>query len=134
MFDQVFTDWERAAEATRQMQQEMFKHWTQPWLSALSSIGTGSEVRALQKRWLEFAIHALNRQRDSMNATYQSGIQLLEHALHASEITTPEDYRRIVEEFWRQMMESFGKQSEAQLHEFQEWTEKSFEIFHKSPS
>jgi hypothetical protein len=134
MFDQMFTDWERAAEASRHMQQEMFKHWTQPWLSAVSNAGAGSESREFQKRWLEFAIDMLTRQRESINVTYQSGVQLLEHALHASEINSPEDYRRIVEEFWRQMMDSFRKQSEAQLHDFQKWAEKSVEMFQKAPA
>jgi hypothetical protein len=134
MFDQMFTDWERAAEASRHMQQEMFKHCTQPWLFAVSNAGAGSEKnRELQKRWLEFAIDVLNRQRESINATYQSGIQLLEHALRANEINSPEDYRRIVEEFWRQMMDSFRKQSESQFHDFQKWAEKSVEMFQKAP-
>ena len=130
MFDQVFTDWERSAEAARDMQHEMFKHWMQPWLSAVSNVGTGAESRDFQKRWMEFAIRALNRQRDSINVTYKSGIQILEHAVHASETTPTEDYRRVAEESWHKMMESFGKQSEAQLHDFQEWTDKSLETLH----
>src|SRR5215469_5006113 len=98
MFDQLLKDWETAAEASRQMQREIFNHWTQPWLSAASNAGVGAESRAFQKQWVEFAIDMLNRQRESMNATYQSGVQFLQHALRSTEISSPEDYRRAVEE------------------------------------
>lgn len=132
MFDQLFTDWERAAEASRQMQQEMFKHWTQPWLSAISNARLGADSRAFQKRSIEFAIDMLNRQRESIDGSYQSGVQFLEHALRAAEMTSSEDYRRIVEDVWRQMMENFKNQSEAQLREFQKWAERSFEMAQKA--
>ncbi len=131
MFDQLFTDWERAAEASRQMQQEMFRHWTQPWMSALSNAGTGAESRVLQKRWMEFVIDMLNRQRESIDATYQSGVRLLEHVLRTSQATSPEDYRQLTEELWRQMMDSFKTQSEAQLREFQKWAEEFFDMAQK---
>jgi predicted ATPase len=132
MFDQLFTDWERAAEASRQMQQEMFKHWTQPWLSAVSNARVGANSRAFQKRWMEFAVEMLNRQRESIDTSYQSAVQVLEHALRAAEITSSEDYRRIVEDLWRQMMENFKNHSEAQLRDFQKWAERSFEMAQKA--
>lgn len=132
MFDQLLKDWEKAAEASRQMQQEIFTHWTQPWMSAMSNAGIGTESRASQKQWMEFAIDMLNRQRESMDATYQSGVQFLQHAMRSTEVTSPEDYRRTVEELWRQMMESFKKQSETQMRDFQNWAEKSFEMAKKT--
>jgi hypothetical protein len=134
MFDQMFTDWERAAEASRQMQQEMFTQWTQPLLSAMSNAGIGAEGRALQKRWMEFMVDTLNRQRESIDATYQAGVELIEHALRSSETTSPEDYHQITEDLWRRMMDSYKNQSEAQVREFQKWAEKFLEMAQKKPS
>ena len=128
MFDQMFTDWERAAETSRQLQQDFFKHWTQPWLSTTSNGGVVGEGLALQKRWMEFAIEALNRQRESIDTTYQSAVRLLEATVRAAQVTSPEEYRRIFEECWSQMMENFRKQSEVQMRSFRNWTEKTLEI------
>jgi len=132
MFDQVFRDWERACEASRQMQQEMFKHWTQPWVSALSNAGGGAEGRAFQKRWMELTIEMLNKQRESLDSAYSSGIQTIEQAFRASEAKSVDEYRRIIEDLWRQMFETFKNQSEAQLRDLQKWAEKSLEFAHKA--
>ena len=80
---------------------------------------------------MEFVIDMLNRQRESIDAMYQSGVQLLEHALRTGETTSPEEYRRITEELWRKMMDSFKTQSEAQLREFQKWAETFFDTGQK---
>lgn len=131
MFDQMFEDFYKASESSLQMQQEIFKHWTQQWLSAQPD-GREGEFRTFQKRWGEFTVEILNKHRESIETTYKAGIQLIEQAFRTSEAKSPEDYRRIVEDLWRQLLQTFRNQSETQLRDFQKWAEKSFEMAQKA--
>ena len=98
--------------------------------------GAGTDRAEVQKRWLEFASDTLNKQRALLDSLYRSGIELIEHAFRVTEAKSPEDYRRLVEELWRKLSDSFKAQSEAQLREFQDATAKWLERAQvgKSPS
>ena len=134
MFDQLFEDICKASESSLQMQQEMFKHWTERWfLGPLNGVeGSAEWRRTFQKRWSEFTIEMLNKHRESIESTYRTGIQLIEQAFRASEAKSPEDYRRTAEDLWRQLLQTFRNQSEAQLRHFEKWAEKSFEMSQKA--
>jgi hypothetical protein len=133
MFDQVFESFRKASESSLQMQQDMFKQWSQQWLSGAPSGGASTEWGgAFQKRWLELVVDALSKQRESLDAMYRSGIQVLEQTLRLSEIKSPEDYRRVAEDVLRKSYETFKDQSEAQFREFQKMVEKSFDMAHKA--
>jgi hypothetical protein len=132
--DQMFESFRRASLSSLQVQQEMFKQWTQqmpttPW----NATGISTEwMQTLQKRWLEFTTESLNRHRESLDSMYRSIIQLVEQASRLSEAKTPEDYRRTTDELRHKMFETFKDQSEAQLREFQKGAEKWFEVLPKA--
>ena len=133
MFDQVFESFRKASESSLQMQQDMFKQWSQQWLSAAPTGGASAEWGgAFQKRWSELALDVLNKQRESLDTMYRSGIQVLEQTLRLSESKSPEDYRRVAEDVLRKLYETFKDQSEAQFREFQKMAEKSFDMAHKA--
>ena len=134
MFDQMFESFRRASETSLQMQQEMFKQWSQPWFAAPPNpVGASAEWGGtFQKRWFELAIEILNKQRESLDATYRAGIQVLEKTLRVSEVKSAEDYRHAVEDVLKKMYENFKSQAETQLREFQKLAEKSFEIVQKA--
>jgi hypothetical protein len=116
------------------MQQEMFKQWSQQWPSnPLSAGGVSVDwIPKLQKRWFEFTTESLNRQREMLDSTYKSLIQVIEQAARLSESKTPEDYRRTTEELRHKMLETFKEQSDAQLREFQKSAEKWFDVLPKA--
>ncbi len=134
MFDQMFDSFRKASESSLQMQQEMFKQWAPQWPSMpLNAAGASAEwTRTLQKRWIEFMTDALNNQRESIDAMYKSGIQVIEQGFRLSEAKSPDDYRRMVEELWRKMFEISKNQSETQLREFQKGVEKWLEMLPKA--
>lgn len=134
MFDQLFEGFRKASESSLQMQQDMLRQWTQQWGSTQPSMaGVPSEFgRSFQKRWLELILDGLNRHREALDATYKSGIQMIEQALRASEAKSTDDYRRTVEELWRKLFDNFRDQSEAQIREFRTWAEKSLEMVQKA--
>jgi hypothetical protein len=134
VFDQMFDSFRKASESSLHMQQEMFKQWAPQWPSMpLNAAGASAEwTRTLQKRWIEFMTDALNNQRESVDAMYKSGIQVIEQAFRLSEAKSPDDYRRMVEELWRKMFEISKNQSETQLREFQKGAEKWLEMLPKT--
>jgi hypothetical protein len=135
MLDQLLDSVRKATESSFQIQQDMLKHWSQQWLLAPSAAAGASTEwgRAFQKRWFEFAIEMMNKHRESLDATYKMGIEVLEQTLHATEAKSPEEQRRIAEELWRKVLDTVKAQNETQFQDFQKWTERSFEFAQGAP-
>jgi len=133
MLDQVFDSLRTASESSVQMQQEMFKQWTRQWSGApVNAAGVSAEwVQKFQKGWIEFATDSLNKHRKSLDSVYSAGIGAIEQTFRLSEAKTPEDYRRLTEELWRKLYDTFKDQSETQLRDFQKSVEKLFELVPK---
>lgn len=128
MVDQLFDNFRKASESSLQMQQELFKQWAQQWGSGAPQAGASSDVgRTVQKRWVELGVELLNKHRESLDATYRSGIQIIEQSFGASEAKSPDDYRHLTEELWRKLFETYKSQTEAQFNAFQHWSAKSAE-------
>ena len=134
MLDQMMDGFRKATESSLQIQQEIFKQWTQQWMSGPPNIaGASTEwTRTVQKRWMELIIEMLNKHRASLDAAYASGIQAIEQTFRISEAKSSDDYRRIVEEIWRKLFETLKSQSEIQFRDFQRWSEQSFDIAQKA--
>ena len=128
MFDQLFETFRKASESSLQAQQDLFKQWLQQWpTTPLNPSGVPTDWGDMQKRWLEATTETLNKQRALVDSTYRSGIDLIQHAFKVAEARSPEDYRRLVEELWRKLSDTFKAQSESQFREIQTATEKWLE-------
>ena len=130
MFDLLFESFRKASESSMQMPLDMYKSWTQQLLASQPN-ATGASVewtRSFQKRWTEFAIESLNKHRESLDSVYRSGIQLIEQTFRVSEAKSSEDYKRIVEDLWRKLLDVVKEQSETQVRDFQTWASKTIEI------
>jgi len=128
--DQMFETFRKASVSSLQMQQELFKQWTQQWPSMpMNMAGVPADwVQKFQKRWFEFTTESLNRQREMLDSMYKSMIQVVEQASRLSESKTPEDYRRTSDELRTKMFDSFKENSDAQFREFQKSAEKWFDV------
>lgn len=129
MFDQLFETFRKASETSLQMQQDMFKNWTQQWIATRpQASGLATEWgQAFQKRFMALAIDILNKHRETLDSNYRTGIQVIEQAFHTAEAKSAEDYRRMIEDLWRKLFEAFKEQSETNFRDFRTLTEKSFE-------
>jgi hypothetical protein len=128
MFDQLIESFRTATESSLQMQQDMFKQWTQQWRSAQPNAGATSDWgRAFDKRWLQFTVDALNKHRESLDTAYKSGIQVIEQSFRVADAKSTDDYKRMVEELWHKLFDTFKTQAESQFRDFQVLAEKSFE-------
>ena len=130
MIDQMFDSFRRAAECSMQMQQDMLRSWTQQLLQTnpATAVASTDWGRSFQRRWLEFTRESLDRQRETIDSTYRKGIEVIEQTLSTAESASPEEQRRLAEDVWRKLFDTIRNQNESQFHEFQKWTEKSFEI------
>jgi hypothetical protein len=129
MDNQLFDSFRKASESSLQMQQEMLKHWTDGWAASAPPSPTPSSEASqkLQKRWLALGIELLNKHRASLDGTYAAGIQLIEQSFGAAEAKSPEEYRRLTEDLWRKLFDTYKSQSEAQFDAFKNWSTKSAE-------
>ena len=126
MFDQLIDGVRKASESSLQMQQEMFKQWTRLFAGTPIEPGApGDWGRTSQKRWVDLGVEILNRHRETLDATYKAGIQIIEQTFHVSEAKTADDYRRMVEDLWRKLFDLQKSQSESQFRDFQTFYEKS---------
>jgi hypothetical protein len=134
MLDQIFELSRKAAESSLQMQQAMFKHWTQdsPSMSPTSAGVSADWGGSMRKRWVELMMETLNKQRESLDLAYRTVIQTMEQALRISEAKSSEECVRVVEDVWRKLFEAVKGQSEAQFRDLQTWTERSFETARKA--
>jgi hypothetical protein len=126
MFDLLLESFRKASESSMQVPMDMLKNLTQQLPGASGASMEWS--KSFQKRWAEFAIESLHKHRESLDSTYRSGIQLIEQTFRVSEVKSPNDYQRLVEELWRKLLDVFKQQSESQVRELQSWAAKSFEM------
>jgi hypothetical protein len=125
MFSQFFENFRKASESSLLGQQQLFKQWLQQWPSApTASAGTPDWPNSVYKDWLEAVTEALNRHRELLDATYRNAIQAIEQTARISDAKSIEDYRRVFEDAWRQSLDTFKTQAEAQVHELQKLAER----------
>jgi predicted RNase H-like HicB family nuclease len=130
MIDMMFEAFRKASESTVQMPLEVYRGWTQQMLSA-HPMSTGASfewTRTLQKRWSELFLETLHKHRESLDAAYRSGIQLIEQTFRVSDAKSSEEVRRMSEELWRKLLDVLKQQSESQVRDFQNWAARSIDI------
>jgi hypothetical protein len=135
MFDQLFEGVRKASESTLQAQQDMFKQWVSQIPSAPLSAAriSGDWNAAFQKRFIEMITEALTKHREFLDTAYRSGIDVMQHCLRVSDAKSPEEFRKLTEELWRKLSETFKEQSEAGYHELQRTADRWLELAKQVP-
>ena len=103
MFAQLLESFRKVSESSLNAGQEMFKQWVQQAQpQSVGPAGTPQEwPAAFQKRWAESAAEALNKHRELVDATYKSGIEVIEQTFRVGEARSLGENRRLMEELWR---------------------------------
>ena len=81
MLDQLFELSRKAAESSLQVQQAMFKFWTQDVISTSADGISADFAGTMRKRWVDLTLDALHKHRESLDSTYEVGIQAMEQGL-----------------------------------------------------
>jgi hypothetical protein len=147
MFDQILDTYRRAAESTMQLQQSMFRNWTQqlmpqmfgpqmfgPQMFGLSNPGAAfiEQAQSAQKKWSEAATGMLNKHRKVLDEQYRAGIKTIEDAFRVGEAKDPEHFRKLTEELWKHSFEALKTVTEEQTREFQAAMQKWMELMSQS--
>lgn len=134
MFDQFIDSFRRASESSLLGQQQLFKQWLQQYTPAppLAQNAPADWVNSLYRRWSDALGETLGRQRELLDSSCRTGLQIFEQGLRVSEIRSADDYRRLVDETWRKLSDTFKDQAEAHLREFQRASEKWFNAVPKA--
>jgi hypothetical protein len=129
MDDQLFDSFRNASESSLQMQREMLKLWAERWTGRVSQApGTPNDANHdVQKRWVALGIELIDEHCRSLDSTCAAGVQLIAQSFRTSEAKSSEEYRRLTEELWRKLFDTYKSQTEAQLDAFESWSTKSAE-------
>ena len=139
MYDQVLDNFRKATESTMQLQQEMFKNWTQQWIqmpgmpgmTANPAVGLAEQVRSLQKQCTNAVSDMLNKHRETLDTQYRAGIRTIDDAFRLGDAKDPDQFRRLAEELWKQSFDCLKTIVESQMRDFQGAAEKWFEVVSK---
>ena len=127
IFEDVFQNIRKAAEANLKLQQEAFQQWTSLWPGAPTSQPAWVEkVQKFQKQWCDTVSNLAAKHREVLDQQYQASVESLDAALKVTESTNPEEFRRRSEQFCRKAVDCMKEISETQVKEFQDsaaqWT------------
>lgn len=146
MVDQVLETFRKATESTMQLQQEMFRQWTQqmgtvpgfvekvaapvskgsstaakaPTLPTLGQmVHTPEQLVAYQKQLAESVSELLKKHRKTLDAQYEAGAKIIEEAFKVGQAKSPEEFRRLTEALWKQSFDCLKSVAEDQVRESQ---------------
>ena len=135
VYEKVFDNVRKAAEANLKMQQEVFRQWTTLWpgMPTPQSVWV-DKVRDFQRQWGSAISDLARKHRDTFDRQYQAALESLEEALRVGESGNPEEFRRRTEQFCRKTLDCMREASEAQMKEFQDAMSKLSELVTKTGS
>jgi hypothetical protein len=132
MFDQAFAGFQKAAESTLHMQQDLFRQWAKFWpgFPKPPAEMTGG-VQAFQKEWTRILTELTRKFQESWDTQYKAGLQLLTDAFKVAETKDPEELRKKTEELWNKTFACFKELAQAQVNDFQAASAKWIEMLTK---
>ena len=135
VYQDVFENMRKAAEANVKMQQDMFQQWMTMWpgMPSPQSIWI-DKMRDFQRQWTNTISDLARKHRDTVDRQYQAALESLEDALRLSESTNPEEFRQRTEQLCRKTLDCMREVSEAQMKEFQDAMNKWSELVTKAGS
>jgi hypothetical protein len=115
------------------MQQDVFNKWVGLWASPTAFPSAfGEQAIQVQKKWGAFVGEVLERQRQTIEAQFRTGLENIEMAFKAGQAKSVEEMRGMSIELWRKCFDSVRQASEAQMRDFQAAMEKWVELSTKA--
>ena len=118
MFEPVFESLRKATDATVKMQQELFNKWT-AMFPALPMVPAAYEPLKFQKRCLEVIAELTQKQRESLEAQFNTGVKTIEEAFRLCEAKDPAELRVKTVELRQKAFDSLRQIYDAQARDFQ---------------
>jgi hypothetical protein len=133
VFEEIFQNIRKAAEANLKMQQEVLSQWSVLWPGMpIPQSAWMNQLQGFRKQWLETVSGLARKHREVIDRQYEAAIESLDAALHMSDASTPEELRRRTEHLCRKTLDCVREVTETQIHEFQDAVTKWTDLFAKS--
>jgi hypothetical protein len=133
LFEDVFDNLRKSAEANLEMQQELFRQWGSQW-PGLPQPQTAWVERAqkLQKDWAKTVKEVLTKHREVLDEQYQLALDSLEEAFRVGQSTDPQEFAKRCETLCRKSLEVLRDAAELQAKETQDAFTKWVDLVTKS--
>jgi hypothetical protein len=121
LFEEVFDNLRKTAEANLEMQQELFRKWTANWTGFPQPQNAWVErAQRLQKDWAKTVKEVLVKHREVLDEQYRLALDSLEEAFRVVQSTDPQEFAKRCEVLCRKTIEVMRDTTELQAKEIQE--------------
>lgn len=121
LFEDVFQNIRKVAEANLKLQQEAFQQWATMWPGAPASQPAWVErAQKFQKDWSDTVSELAAKHREVLDQQYKASVESLDAALKVTEATNPEEYRRRSEQLCRKTIDCMKDITDSQVAAFQD--------------
>jgi hypothetical protein len=135
LFEEVFENVQKAAQANFEMQQEMFRKWSAGWPGVPQPQSPWLEkTKQFQKDWAKTIKQLLEKHRDVFDEQYQLAVDSLDEAFRVAQSSDPQEYAKRCEVLCRKTLDVWRETSELQAKELQAALNKWLELATKSAS
>jgi hypothetical protein len=130
LFEEVFQNIRKAAEANLSMQQELFSQWATLWpgIPAPHSAWVG-QLQTFRTKFTDAVSAMARRHRDVIDRQYNAAMESLDAALCVTDANTPEEFRRRSEQLCRKSIDCIRTVAESQVEEMQDALTKLTTLF-----
>ena len=135
LFEEVFDNVQKTAQANIEMQQELFRKWAAGWPGMPQPQTAWVEkTKQFQKDWAKTVKELLNKHREVFDERYQLAVDSLDEAFRVAQSSDPQEYAKRCEALCRKTLDVWRETSELQAKEFQTALSKWIELVTKSAS
>jgi hypothetical protein len=133
LFEEVFDNMRKTAEANLEMQQELFRQWTAKWPGFPQPQNAWVErVQKAQKDWAKTVKEVLSRHREVLDEQYRLALDSLDDAFRVAQSSDPQEFAKRCESLCRKSLEVLRDAAELQAKEIQKAFTKWVDLATKS--
>jgi hypothetical protein len=133
LFEEVFDNLRKTAEANLEMQQELFRKWTANACGLPQPENAWVErAQKLQKDWAKTVKEVLVKHREVLDEQYRLALDSLEEAFRVAQSTDPQEFAKRCESLCRKTIEVMRDTTELQAKEIQDAFTKWIDLAAKS--
>jgi hypothetical protein len=121
VFEDAFENLRKAAEASIEMQQELFRQWGAGWPGFAQPQNAWVErAQKFQKEWAKTVKEVLSKHREILDEQYRLALESLDEAFRVAQSSDPQEYGKRCEALCKKSLEVMRNAGELQVKETQE--------------
>ena len=135
LFEEAIENLRKTAESNLEMQQEMFRQWSENWSGfPQPQDAWRQKAQKFQKDWAKTAKELLDKHREVLDEQYQLAVDSLDEAFRVVQSSDPREFAERCKTMCRKSLETVRDAGELQAKEMQESLNKWIGLAVKSAS